>query len=739
MKRITFIVLCTGAVTVMASLFFGLLGGAFPVNAGTLGNQVDILGPAGSGEFGMLVVALPNGNVVVTDPFFDSLTAVDVGAVYLYNGATRALISTLTGSTAGDQIGSGGVVKLENGNYVILSPTWGYDDKWNVGAATWGSMTAGVAGVVSDANSLVGSLAEDQVGSEVVALTNGNYVVLSPYWDDLPATDVGAATWGNGTSGTAGLVSDSNSLVGSQTNDLVGSGFIDIDYGTAGAIALLNGNYVVHSSYWNNGAVEAAGAVTWRNGTAGTGAVVSAANSLVGTTTYDLVYITVLSLPINENYVVGSDGWYNPDTGAQYAGAVTWGNGSTGISGEVSSDNSLVGGAYNDCVGGDLIVLSNGNYVVNTASWDSPSVVDAGAVTWVNGTTGITGTIDATNSLVGGKEGDQIGFHASALTNGHYVVSSPFWDSPSLQDVGAVTWMNGTTAAAGTFDGSYSMIGNTAEDVIGYWMGVTPLSNGNYVISSPYWDNTGGVDAGAATWVNGAGPVTGVVSSTNSLVGTVDGDFIGTIEALANGNYVVRSHTWSNGSAEGAGAATWGNGATGTVGVVSQANSLVGSENTDQVGFDVLALANGNYIVMSFMVDNNGIQDTGAVTWGNGESGTTGLISSANSLVGSRAYDYIGISENTALDTGDYIFRNSSYDNGSIANAGVVTWGDGTRGTTGLITPWNSVLGEVADQGFTLVYDFDYTNDQLVVGRPMENLVTFFRPGYPAFLPLIKK
>ena len=37
-----------------------------------MGNQVDILGPAGSGEFGKQVVALPNGNIVVTDPSYDN-------------------------------------------------------------------------------------------------------------------------------------------------------------------------------------------------------------------------------------------------------------------------------------------------------------------------------------------------------------------------------------------------------------------------------------------------------------------------------------------------------------------------------------------------------------------------------------------------------------------------------------------------------------------------------------------
>ena len=126
-------------------------------------------------------VVILNGNIVVTDPGYDAGGVADVGAVYLYNGATGALISKLTGSTAGDQVGSGGVTVLPNGNYVVRSPDWDNGAAANAGAVTWGSGTTGVTGAVSAANSLVGSTADDQVGyDDVIVLTNGNYVVSSP-------------------------------------------------------------------------------------------------------------------------------------------------------------------------------------------------------------------------------------------------------------------------------------------------------------------------------------------------------------------------------------------------------------------------------------------------------------------------------------------------------------------------------------------------------------------------------
>jgi hypothetical protein len=73
------------------------------------------------------------------------------------------------------------------------------------------------------------------------------------------------------------------------------------------------------------------------------------------------------------------------------------------------------------------------------------------------------------------------------------------------------------------------------------------------------------VDAGAVTWENGIGGITGVVSALNSLVGTTASDQVGYggVTALSNGNYVVRSPAWDNGPVVSAGAVTWGVGLAG--------------------------------------------------------------------------------------------------------------------------------------------------------------------------------
>ena len=78
----------------------------------------------------------------------------------------------------------------------------------------------------------------------MTALTNGNYVVCSGYWDNGKAINAGAVTWGDGLSGTVGAVSPENSLVGSKTGNQVG-------WGSAAVTPLKNGHYVVVSALWD--------------------------------------------------------------------------------------------------------------------------------------------------------------------------------------------------------------------------------------------------------------------------------------------------------------------------------------------------------------------------------------------------------------------------------------------------------------------------------------------------------
>ena len=670
--------------------------------------------PAPGNRFGDTVVALSTGNVVITSPY-DDAGGPDAGAVYLFNGATGALISTLLGSSPNDNIGlirhgipPGSVTPLANGNYVIKSPFWDNGAVVDAGAVTWGSGVTGVSGVVGPSNSLVGSTGGDEVGTgDVTALTNGNYVVSSWRWDNGAAMSAGAVTWGSGTTGVVGVVSASNSLVGSATGDRVG----DSNFDVSSVTALSNGNYVVTSPHWDNGVLTDAGAVTWGNGAVGVSGVVSPANSLVGSKANDQIgigqrsgggdgYNGVTRLT-NGNYVVVSPYW---DNGAVVdAGAVTWGNGTTGVKGVVGPGNSLVGSKANDRVGyptpgpgltNSGVVVTSGGYVVASSLWDNGAAVDAGAVTWGSGTSGVSGAVGASNSLVGSTSFDYVGSGSvTTLTNGNYVVTSSDWDGLAA-NVGAVTWGSGTTGIAGVVGASNSLVGSTADDRVGLG-GVTALTNGNYVVGSVSWNMGVAVDAGAATWGSGTTGVTGAVGIGNSLVGTSPGDGVGNATALTNGNYVVSSPAW-NGAALDVGAVTWGDGTTGIVGPVSASNSLVGSVAFDCVGLQgVTALTNGNYVVRSEIWDGVAT-DVGAVTWGNGATGLVGVISASNSLVGSTLNDKVGNFGVTALTNGNYVVASGWWHNGGAADAGAVTWGSGVSGIVGTVSATNSLVGSTA-------------------------------------------
>ena len=148
---------------------------------------------------------------------------------------------------------------------------------------------------------------------------------------------------------------------------------------------------------------------------------------------------------------------------------MTFGNGTTGVTGgTVSSSNSLVGSHPNDLVGNQqVLALSTGNYVVPSSAWMNPGIGSlpdaAGAVTFGNGTTGVTGVVSASNSLIGVEGqggidlvGSEVGQRLVALSNGNYVIGSPIWNHGQ----GAATFGNGTTGnAVGLVSSSNSLVG----------------------------------------------------------------------------------------------------------------------------------------------------------------------------------------------------------------------------------------------------------------------------------------
>lgn len=705
--------------------------------------QSVLVGPALNGSFGTAVTVLPNGHLVITDPGFDSPTINDVGAVSLHQ-PDGTLVSRAYGSTTGDFEASR-IVLLASGNFLVALPRWDHGGAANAGAVVFGSASTGIEGVIGSDNALVGQFAGDLLGESITTLRNGNYVILCAGCDQPSVANAGAVGFGSGLLGAVGVISPTNSLFGSTTGDLAPLEFVPT------ILELASGNFIVRAQGWDRGTAVNAGAVTFVSGQTGLQGFISPTNSLVGNQSGDRVGHTIRALPSGDYVVIAPfrDLGTIPDAGAVTlgsgtmgvvgevsssnsilgsrandrigngagfasfangdfgfsspfwdhgdiidAGAVTFISRSTGTQGSVSAENSLVGGSEGDRVGQRLTTLSNGNLVIGSPLWDRSGIVDAGAATFVSGTNRFTGLLSSANSLVGSSDGDQVATQVVALSNGNYVVSSPLW---GLTDEGAATFGSGTTGIRGSIVSTNSLVGSRPGDAVG--SGVVPLTGGGYVVLSPGWDLDTSIDRGAATFGSESG-ITGTISAANSLVGGRPGDLMNaTVTALNNGHYVVASPFWDLGNTENTGAVTFGNGQTGVVGTISAARALVGSSVNDQIGIGgIRALPNGNYVIDSPGWNFGNLADVGAVTFGNGTSGSSGVISAANSLIGSSSGDRLS-GELVTLTTSDYLVVSRSWDHNRAIDAGAVTLGSGATGVSGVISPSNSIVGSRPGDG----------------------------------------
>ena len=697
-------------------LFAGLIA-SFTV----LGLGRDIIGPPGSELFGFKVAWLPNGNLVVSDPGFDAPGPVlDVGAVYLFS-ADGSRLSTITGEFAGasigtdihvlasgdfvigsrlwdnpetgatsagaatwrsgtdtvdavvssanslvgrstdDQVSSGGVVALENGNYLVLSPQWSAPGMAAAGAITWGDGFMGTSGAVAADNSVVGSAANDALGDRApIELATGNVVVVRPNWTDGVTAGLGAVRLVSGTTPTAGPLTPSNSLVGSSQFDQIGGGLMGLFF-RGGIQPLPNGNFLVRSPFWDNGSSTNAGAVTFVDGQLGTIGTITAQNSLIGSSASDFVGLNgseqnVVALP-SSNFIVLSGMWKGPQGRGQ---AATFGSADSGVNGVVDDSNSLIGRPSASGTPGSLrvSVLANGNYLVHFPEFVDSSQTLQQALTWGDGISGTTGLVGEANSLLGNF------LREYPLTNGAFVVADPDWGSGGANQLGALTWFDGTGPISGMFDQLPLFSGSSSGDRVGS-RGIFALSNGNYVVASPEWQSASNPqDMGAITWMDGSFAPLASVSSANSLIGNFD-DSPEPVVALSNGNYVVRDRTWGDSR----GKVIWVNGASRASGSLNDREAITGDDFQQQVGRDVIALSNGDYLVVALGCRSIAFQ-RGAISWRSGRRASSGSMSPENSLCGTESsFDLSDISE---VEGGSYFgiwgerFAPASTDGGSV-------------------------------------------------------------------------
>ena len=578
-----------------------------------------------------------------------------------------------------------------------------------------------------------------EFGKSVAALPNGNFVVTDPGYDIVspsPMSNVGAVFLYDGR--TLQLI---NFITGERQNAMIGS-FLTV---------LKNGNFVFNGGVWNASSSSLVGAVKFCDKVSGCSGTMNAGNTFPGTAPVQVLangnYLISDSTafdgrggvalcsgttgcsgvpsPANSlildrqggsfsnaivelpqgDYLVVNPSW-NQDRGS-----VTQCSSTAGCTGEISAQNSLVGTNQNDRVGAPARMPTGITILPNSSNYVVSSIawnMARGAATFCDGTLGCKGFVTESNSLVGTTQSDFVGFDIVGLSATSYVAASHYWAlNPSITQVGAVTYCG--SACTGPVTPSNSVVGSSQNDFVGE-LGVTPLVNGNYVIASPRWS----FERGAVTFCSPGVFTSGAVSTQNSLVGTLRNtsspqDRVGDryVIALANGNYVVNSFRWSRSR----GASTLGNGVTGITGEITSANSLIGTVQNTAVGFTAMALPNGNYVVFG---------GADGYTFCHGDTGCRGPVAASESLSGTEQSDATGavvFQGLRLLPSGNYVVVNSGWNGGR----GAVTWGSAATGIDGPVSEQNSLVGSIAgdkigEEGLAILPNGDY-----VVSSPSWN------------------
>ncbi len=114
----------------------------------------------------------------------------------------------------------------------------------------------------------------------------------------------------------------------------------------------------------------------------------------------------------------------------------------------------------------------------------------------------------------------------------------------------------------------------------------------------------------------------------------------------------------------------------------------------------------------------------GAVTWGNGAVGTVGARNRRATVSWAAALSNGRHRRRDGPDQRQLRRQQSRLGGALVKDNGAVSLGNGRIGTSGEVTSTNTVLGESDSGGSTIVYAFDAVHQALVVGRPADNIVT---------------
>ena len=586
--------ICRNLVAACAVIFFTACGGGGGGN--TTGsptpsptpNFIELVDPTpGEGDnFGTVVEVLDNGNIVVTDPF-DSSIEENNGAVHFYSSA-GALIRSVYGNSVNDQLGSGGVVVLSNGNYVIVSEL---DDENNI--VDGGSVRLFNGEDGTPIQTVLGNADTINFGSDgfgritVKALTNGNFVIGAAR-DSSVVAGGGSVRLINGDTGAQ----IGQAIEGDQVEDFLSRGVGD----ASGIVALANGNYVIASNFDDVGGIVNSGSVRLINGDTGQ----AIGDVIAGDTENDFYSENVIPLATGDFIVAATNDDEDTLTNSGTVFLVDGENGAI-ISNILNGDNSQ------DFIGRAVSVLPNGNFVVGSSLDDVNGIPDVGTVALFDG----LNFMQIGMTLVGDDSMDSLssGGGIVPLPNNNYVVITTSDDVNGILDAGSIMLFDGTTGEQ--IGPTHS--GDNNDDQLGRnWFGTfgsgqtVQLANGNFVVGSRLDDNDGMTDVGSVRLYSGSSGEQ--IGST--IFGNVEGSRLGGQLFAFGNNFLLVGRTEDIGDGTQAGTSRLFNGVTGDqIGETENAET-VGDFNN--VSFDVLPSAMGYVLGLPNYV-NNGSAESGQV------------------------------------------------------------------------------------------------------------------------------
>ena len=558
------------------------------------------INPSEGSSHGLLIrQVFSNGDFLTSERF-----EVETGFKYrycLFDGEMGEIISCVT--TSPQQVHNsyslGGSWMTTDGRVLLGLGGLSINGIRNAGALTELPRVFGYRGEINNENSVLGNVEFGSIGRRLIDLENGSFV----FWGKVLINGslkyfARMCSLGEKCVGPIGF---HNSLVTNSPFYLK---------------KLSNSDFLVVAPAWTGRHLEQ-GAISRRNRNEDLRGTLDNRNSIVGSAARQRLGNAGVYETRNGNFLIHSKDYVFPKVAEK--GALTFIARSRGSTGTISARDSLVG------VGnGRVTILSNGDYVYSNAFWNE----NAGFVTIGDGDKGISGNVTSTNSLFG-QAGDLTGFQVYELNNQSVVITSPSWRG----ERGAVTVTSKSAPVTGFVSETNSMVGEHEYDWIGsgqyqYWEedAVVPLSNGNFVVYSPFFDN----QRGAVTLVKGSPGIKGLINEDNSLVGGVPFSFNKDdieIKPMNTGNYLVKVSYQERNFLKNT-HIIFGHGDFGASGKSNSLNSLVDlSQSTD-----LFELKSNEYMVVDPDFDLRGL-----VLIGDSKKGTIGYPRESDSIQGIEA------------------------------------------------------------------------------------------------------